>query len=209
MEADPIDGLALARGGTSVDRTTSADGPILPSEEEQWILEAARGDLRAFEKLYRAYVGRIYALCLRMSGDRGTAEDLTQEVFVRLWQRIGSFERRSRFFTWLFRLAVNLAIDRLRGETRRADLESTDEEPERRPAPPRGLPAEERIDLERAIGGLPPGARVAFVLHDVEGYRHEEIAAMTGIAAGTSRAQLHRARRLLRERMRCANRKTT
>ncbi|MBD3162562.1 MAG: sigma-70 family RNA polymerase sigma factor [Candidatus Eisenbacteria bacterium] len=198
---DRTGGLAIARGGTSVDRPTSASEPVLRIEEDRWIEEASRGDLQAFEKLYRTYSGRIYALCLRLAGDAGLAEDLTQDAFVRAWQRIGRFERRSRFFTWLFRLTVNLAIDRIRWETRRSGLESSDEEMERHPAPPRGFTTEGRIDLERAIGALPPGARVVFVLHDVEGYKHEEIAEMTGIAVGTSKAQLHRARRLLRERL--------
>jgi len=164
------------------------------------VARAKRGDVAAFEDLYRAHVGRVYALCLRIHANPTEAEDSTQEAFVRAWKKIGSFGERAAFGTWLHRLAVNVVLDRIRSEKRRS-VETVDpagvvdgELPERaRTDPAIG------IDLERAIAGLPPGARTAFVLHDVEGYRHREIAEMTGTAEGTWKAQLHRARRLLRE----------
>ncbi len=167
---------------------------------------AQRGDVGAFEKLYRSHVGRVYALCLRMHAHREDAEDSVQEVFVRAWQRIGGFEGRSAFSTWLHRLAVNVVLDRKRALRRRlAEVPASGDEPgsdplsrhAARPVDP-GI----GVDLERAIAALPDGARLAFVLHDVEGFRHREIAEMTGTAEGTSKAQLHRARRLLREALR-------
>lgn len=160
---------------------------------------AQRGDFEAFEELYRGNVARVYTLCLRLCAEAGRAEEYTQDVFVRLWEKLGSFRGDSAFSTWLHRLAVNLVLDRLRSERRRSAwlLETDDPVPlagaVRAPEP--GM----RLDLERAIRSLPPGARAVFVLHDVEGYRHQEIAKLTGLAEGTSKAQLHRARRLLRE----------
>lgn len=166
--------------------------------EAQLVGRARGGDVQAFERLYRASVGRVHAVVLRMVGDAGLAEEVTQDVFVRAWRGLEGFEGRSRFDTWVHRMAVNRAIDALRARKRNV-LERLEEGEEGKPFP---SPAPGRVDLERAIAGLPPGARVVFVLHDVEGFQHEEIAAMTGIAAGTSKAQLHRARKLLRERLR-------
>lgn len=163
---------------------------------------ARRRERDAFEALYRASVGRVLALCKRLCGDPERAQDLTQEVFLRVWQRIDRFEGRSGFFTWLYRVTVNRVTDALRADIRRdaREVQMGDE-----PAP-LGVPGArgrqiEPVDLERAIATLPAGARVVFVLHDVEGYRHAEIAEITGIAPGTSKAQLHRARRLLRARL--------
>jgi RNA polymerase sigma-70 factor (ECF subfamily) len=162
------------------------------------IRQAQAGDSEAFETLYREHAGRVYALCLRLSGDRARAEELVQDVFIRVWERLHSFRGESAFSSWLHRVAVNVVMMSFRAGGRR----------ERRVAPVEDLTAVDRggagnpglrLDLEAAIAALPEGARVAFVLHDVEGYRHEEIAAMTGIAVGTSKAQLFRARRLLRE----------
>jgi RNA polymerase sigma-70 factor (ECF subfamily) len=170
-----------------------------PAEPDAITLERARSrDLAAFEQLHRAYVGRVYGLCLRLCGDAGRAEDLVQDVFLRVWQKIETFEGRSRFTTWLYRLTVNRVTDAMRAELSRmgsrATVELTDELPAATaPAPDSGL------DLEGAIRKLPAGARLVFVLHDVEGYGHEEIAGMAGIAEGTSKSQLYRARRLLRE----------
>jgi RNA polymerase sigma-70 factor (ECF subfamily) len=160
------------------------------------VRRAQDGDESAFEQLYRENVGRVYALCLRLSGDQARAEELTQDVFVRAWEKLSSYRGESAFFSWLYRLAVNVAWGDLRSERRRTTrLVTTAELPERSDdAPPPGL----RLDLERAIATLPPGARTAFVLYDIEGFEHEEIAKMTGWATGTSKAQLHRARRLLR-----------
>jgi RNA polymerase sigma-70 factor (ECF subfamily) len=144
-------------------------------------------------------VGRVHALCRRLCGDRGRAEDLTQDVFVRAWQRLGTFRGESLFSSWLHRLAVNVVLGEERSRSRRLDLARPAEDIA---ALELGGPDPERTgsgDLERAIAALPPGAREVFVLHDVEGYRHEEIAEMTGRSAGTCKAQLHRARSLLRE----------
>jgi len=161
---------------------------------------ARRGDAAAFEAVYRAHVGRVHALCLRLAGDRDAAEEATQEVFVRAWQRLAGFEGRSALSTWLHRLAVNVVVDRQRAaRSRPLDLRSgEDGEAVMRLASPSPRP-ERTLDLERAIAALPERARLAFVLHDIEGYRHREIAEMTGTAEGTWKAQLHRARRLLRE----------
>jgi RNA polymerase sigma-70 factor (ECF subfamily) len=160
---------------------------------------AQQGDQDAFEQLYRLHAGRVYALCLRMAGDAVEARQLTQDVFVRAWERLGRFRAESVFSTWLYRLAVNvvLADRRAAGRRERRVVAASDAPFHEGAAGGDWTP--ERLDLERAIAALPPGARAVFVLYDIEGYGHEEIAALTGIAVGTSKAQLHRARRLLRE----------
>lgn len=175
---------------------------------ERWLDAARGGEVGAFEQLYRLYAGRVYALCLRLAGDAGEAEELAQDAFVRAWERLGSFRGESAFSSWLHRLTVNVVLGtwRSRGRERKRlvaidDWARADESDEPRELPlaaPAG-PEGSRLDLERAIAGLPRGARAVFVLHDVEGYRHREIADLTGLATGTSKAQLHRARRLLRE----------
>lgn len=163
------------------------------------VRRAQQGETAAFEQLYREHVGRVYALCLRMAGDRGRAEELTQDVFVRAWEKLGSFQGRSSFGTWLHRLAVNVVLGERRSEGVRVHRVFGTDAPEKFETAGRPPEPGHRMDLERAVAALPPGARAAFVLHDVEGYRHEEIAEMQGSAVGTSKAQLHRARRLLRE----------
>lgn len=166
---------------------------------DQLVERAQRGDLDAFEALYRRESGRIYALCLRMAGDTSVAEELTQDVFVRVWQKLDQFRFKSAFGTWVHRLAVNVVLQRLRTEKRRAKrFHQTDDLQRFDAGGPRATPGK-RIDLERALETLPPGARTVFLLHDVEGYKHEEIAELTGSAVGTSKAQLHRARKLLRK----------
>jgi len=157
---------------------------------------AQSGDQQAFERLYRAHVGRVYGLALRMAGP-DVAEEATQDVFVRAWEKLGSFRGEAAFGTWLHRLAVNhlLSLRTRRGRERaRLDEEEgvLDRQAARRETP------EVAMDLDAAIGRLPDGARQIFVLYDVEGYKHEEIGEMLGIAVGTSKAQLHRARMLLR-----------
>jgi RNA polymerase sigma-70 factor (ECF subfamily) len=159
---------------------------------------AQRGERRAFESLYREHVGRVYALCLRMSGDADRAEELTQDVFVRAWSRLSSFRGDSAFGTWLHRIAVTAVLQKRRGDKRRELRIETRENLELESAATRERPAE-KLDLERAVAGLPEGARAVFLLHDVQGYKHHEIADMMGLAVGTTKAQLHRARRLLRE----------
>jgi RNA polymerase sigma-70 factor (ECF subfamily) len=160
---------------------------------------AVGGDIEAFEELYRANVGRVYALCLRMAGDSTLAEELAQEAFVRAWQKLGSFRGASAFSTWLHRVTVNVVLGHRRSATRReARVRSVGDDLPRDVAGPQPGTAES-IDLERAISSLPDGARRVFVLHDVEGFRHREISRLMGIAVGTSKAQLHRARKLLRK----------
>lgn len=162
---------------------------------------AAGGDRRAFERLYRSHVDRIFSVCVRMVGDRGRAEELTQDVFVRAWEKLETFRGDAAFGTWLHRLAVNVVLNERQSEKRRRQREDDGTEDMDafashtvRPLPVPGL----SLDLERAIATLPPGARKVFVLHDVEGYTHEEIGGMLGVTAGGCKAQLHRARMLLR-----------
>ena len=159
---------------------------------------AARGDRRAFERLYHANVDRVYSVCVRMTGDRATAEELTQDVFVRAWEKLALFRGESAFSTWLHRLAVNVVLTARKSAGRRtAHAGGGDDVIDATPGRP--LATGDRMDLEAAIAQLPPGARRVFVLHDVEGYKHEEIAEQLGVTAGGSKAQLHRARMLLRE----------
>jgi RNA polymerase sigma-70 factor (ECF subfamily) len=163
------------------------------------VRRAQAGDHAAFRTLYQEQVGRVYAVYLRLSGDPAEASERTQDVFVRAWERLGSFRGESALSTWLHRLAVDAVLEARRRAARREARVASSADPaglEQTPAP---LAQAGSPDLERAIAALPAGARLVFVLHDVEGYQHDEIAAMTGIAEGTSKAQLHRARRLLRE----------
>jgi len=170
--------------------------------ESEWIARARGGDMAAFESLYRAHVGRVHGLCLRMTGHQQTAEDLTQETFVSAWRSLSTFEGRSGFGTWLHRIAVNAALARGRSPQGRGEVSLTNDEGEDRELEsPAEMDTATPLDLERAIGTLPPGARDVMVLHGVYGYSHEEAAEMLGVAVGTCKAQLHRARRLLRERM--------
>jgi RNA polymerase sigma-70 factor, ECF subfamily len=163
------------------------------------VARAAHGDRRAFERIYRSHVDRVFSVCVRMVGDRGTAEELTQDVFVRAWEKLNTFRGDSQFNTWLHRLTVNVVLNARQAEGRRRKrqdegIEDMDAIADVRPLPVPGL----SLDLEAAIAALPLGARKVFVLHDVEGYTHEEIGEMLGVTAGGCKAQLHRARMLLR-----------
>jgi RNA polymerase sigma-70 factor (ECF subfamily) len=170
--------------------------------ESEWIAQARDGDMAAFECLYRAHVGRVHGLCLRMTRHPETAEDLTQETFVSAWRSLSAFEGRSGFGTWLHRIAVNAVLARGRSPQGRGEVSLTTEDGEDREfESPAEMDTALPLDLERAIGTLPAGARDVMVLHGVYGYSHEETAGMLGVAVGTCKAQLHRARRLLRERM--------
>jgi RNA polymerase sigma-70 factor (ECF subfamily) len=160
---------------------------------------AVGGDVEAFEELYRANVGRVYALCLRMAGDPTLAEELAQEAFVRAWQKLGSFRGASAFSTWLHRVTVNVVLGHRRSATRREARVRAVGDDFPHDVAGRQPRTAESIDLERAISSLPDGARRVFVLHDVEGFRHREISRLMEIAVGTSKAQLHRARKLLRK----------
>ena len=175
-----------------------------PSKDSA-VSRAQSGDVDAFGELYRDHAGRVFALCLRMSGDRVRAEELMQDVFVRAWERLASFRGDASFGSWLHRLAVNVVLTESRTDRRRnarvtlAEDLGAAEAGAGRAAAQQGADPGLGIDLERAIAGLPPGARMAFVLHDVEGFSHAEIATLSGLAEGTIRAQLHRARKLLME----------
>jgi RNA polymerase sigma-70 factor, ECF subfamily len=163
------------------------------------VARAAAGDARAFEAVYRTHLPRVHSLVRRMTAGRD-ADELTQDVFVRLWQKIGSFRGDSSFSTWLHRLAVNVVIERFRtDQARRARLRDGEDIFEMLPAPPQTRDI--GMDFEAALEKLPDGAREIFVLHDVEGYKHHEIATLLEISAGTSKAQLHRARMMLRKHL--------
>ena len=182
---------------TSLPQASAA--PLL-FDERTLVTRAQRGDVAAFEALYREHSGRVFALCLRLSADRTVARELAQDVFVRAWDALPEFRGEAGLGTWLHRIAVNEMLMRERSERRRGARTSANEDVEAELAAP-AVDVGAAIDLERAIASLPPGVRRAFVLHDVEGYSHQEIADMTGLAAGTLRAQLHRARQLLTRRL--------
>jgi RNA polymerase sigma-70 factor (ECF subfamily) len=196
----------MARALSLVRHEASVDAPRLALGDDGLVDRARRGDVDAFEQLYRAHAGRVYALCLRLAADPVVARELTQDTFVKAWDALPRFRADASVTTWLHRIAVNALLERRRGEKRRAarvSLAGDEDEGEGdgESDVAGGVLAPDvatAIDLERAIGALPPGVRRAFVLHAVEGYTHEEIATMTGLAAGTLRAQLHRARQLLK-----------
>jgi RNA polymerase sigma-70 factor, ECF subfamily len=164
---------------------------------------AMAGDaMSGFEDIYRKHYRRVYSICLRMTGNIAEAEDLTQEVFIQLHRKIGSFRGEAAFTTWLHRLTVNQVLMHFRKRSVRSELTTDDGEMPDSIDPetinPESMPIVDRIALESAIAQLPPGYRTVFVLHDVEGYEHEEIAKMLGCSAGTSKSQLHKGRLKLR-----------
>lgn len=187
-----VAGSGLEDGAAAVTGDTLAD-------EEAWIGRARRADVTAFETLYRAHVDRVYGLCLRMTGNTSEAEDCTQEAFIQAWRQLPNFRGDSALGTWLHRIAVNAVLGRMRKSRREQDRIRIVGE---------AYPAVESIgdssgirDLEEAMESLPSGARHVFVLHAVYGYSHEETGEMLGIASGTSKAQLHRAKRLLAQQL--------
>lgn len=180
-----------------------------PNEQSQVITRAQAGDEQAFAVLYEQHKRRVYSLCLRMTGDTAEAEDLTQEAFLQLFRKIASFRGESAFSTWLHRLVVNVVLMRLRKKgIQKVSLDEVDnsqEEPVKREYGEddrRLLGSIDRIALNDAIEGLPPGYRAIFVLHDVEGYEHNEIAEIMNCSVGNSKSQLHKARLKLRELLR-------
>lgn len=185
-----------ARTATPVDDAKAA----AQASEQRDVQAAAKGDTKAFERLYRAHVGKVYGLCWRLcDGDSAKADQAAQDAFVRAWEKLGSFRGESAFGTWLHRLTVNVVL----GEHRLLKRWTTFEDAEQAGAPePSHHPSAslgDRMDVERALTRLPKGARAVLLLHDLEGWQHDEIAAATGIAVGTSKAQLHRARKLMKE----------
>ena len=179
----------------SLERSSSSEGEAAGDDASD-VAAAATGDVRAFERVYRRHVARIHSTAVRMLGQE-EADDATQDVFVRAWQRLGQFRGDSAFGTWLFRLAVNVMLSRrevvaIRHKRHVDDSELVESLSAAAASPDLGL------DFQAAIARLPPGMRQIFVLHDIEGYKHDEIAAMLGIAQGTSKSQLHRVRMILR-----------
>ena len=162
---------------------------------------AAAGDRRAFERLYRLHVSRVFSLCARMLNDPARAEELTQDVFVRAWEKLHLFRGEAAFGTWLHRMTVNVVLNARKSEGRLRSRFEDDDGDGMDALPARPLAPGDRMDLDAAIAKLPRGARRVFILYDVEGYKHEEIAEMLGVTTGATKAQLHRARMLLRERL--------
>ena len=167
-------------------------------DEHDLINRARVGDMAAFEAIYRTHSPTVYVLCLRLSGGVKTdATELLQDVFVRAWRGLAAFRGDSALSSWLHRLTVNAMLERARGNSRRLAKVISIEEDAGMDAPSMPGDPDLRMDLESAIALLPEGARVAFVLHDIEGYQHQEIAAQLGVATGTIKAQVHRAHKLL------------
>lgn len=200
MAPEPVSTPLVSPTSVPVAASSAAD------PEAALVARARAGELGAFEALYRRHGGRIFALCLRMSGDGERGRELAHDVFVRAWEKLASFRGDSSFGTWLHRLAVNVVLEQSRSERRRRlrfplarDMDDGDGDVIDDAPTPVAADPDARIDLEHAIARLPPAARRVFVLHDVSGYRHGEIARALDIAEGTVRAHLHRARHLLME----------
>jgi len=169
------------------------------TEESVWIRRAQKSDSRAFESLYKLHIGRVYGICLRMTANVSEAEDCAQEAFIQAWNKLDKFRGGSAFSTWLHRIAVNTVLGRIRKSQREQDrilavAQLAD-------SPIDAGDSGELRDLSDAVGKLPQGARNVFVLHAIYGYSHDETGAMLGIAAGTSKAQLHRAKRMLAQQL--------
>lgn len=164
---------------------------------------AARGDMQAFEMIYRRYHPRVFSLCLRMTKNATQAEDLAQEVFVQLFRKINTFRGESSFSTWLHRLTVNQVLMQFRKPAVRAERAMDDDSPEEAAVGgtenPGRMSVIDRISLQEAVAQLPPGYRMVFILHDVEGYEHGQIARILGCSIGTSKSQLHKSRMRLRQ----------
>jgi RNA polymerase sigma-70 factor (ECF subfamily) len=174
--------------------------------EAEAIERARQGDAEAFEVLYNLHKRRVYSLCLRMTANTAEAEDLTQEAFLQLFRKIGTFRGESAFSTWLHRMAVNVVLMQLRKKSLpvvslEETLETEDEAPKKELGAQDAVLAGsvDRLQLQRAVADLPPGYRTIFVLHDVEGYEHNEIAGLVGCSIGNSKSQLHKARLKLRD----------
>jgi len=171
------------------------------ADERALVESAKRGSQSAFEALYRNHVGKVYGLCLRMTANRATAEDCTQEAFIQAWRSLPAFQSRSAFGTWLHRIAVNAVLAQGRRRSDRLGAAASADDEAAALADPAVGDDGTVLDLEAEIGRLPPGARQVLVLVGLYGYSHEEAATMLGIAVGTCKSQLHRARQLLGERL--------
>jgi RNA polymerase sigma-70 factor, ECF subfamily len=186
-----------------------AEPEPVPLSDHALAIAAGQGDVGAFEQLYERHNRRVFSLCLRMTQNVAEAEDLAQEAFIQLFRKIGSFRGDSAFTTWLHRLTVNQCLMHFRKKS--VKLERTTEEGEtpvqvvRGTENPNRMPVLDRIALDNALKQLPPGYRTVFILHDIEGHEHEEIARILGVAVGTSKSQLHKARMKLRRILRAQN----
>ncbi len=198
----------LARNRPSAPNASASRQTTTPVTEAEAIRLAQQGDAAAFEYLYQLHSRRVYALCLRMVNNPADAEDLMQEAFLQLFRKVGTFRGESAFSTWLHRMTVNVVLMRLRKKSLPvASLEETTEPDEETGGPRKdiGAPdlrlsgAVDRVNLERSVEKLPPGYRTVFVLHDVQGYEHNEIAKIMGCSVGNSKSQLHKARTRLRD----------
>jgi RNA polymerase sigma-70 factor (ECF subfamily) len=188
-------GVDESEAGSELERARRA------ADERALVESARRGSTAAFEALYRNHVAKVFGLCLRMTANRATAEDCTQDAFIQAWRSLPSFESRSAFGTWLHRIAVNAVLAQARRRSERlGDESSADEAAARLPDPDSGDDAGV-LDLERAIATLPAGARQVLVLVGIYGHSHEEAAEMLGVAVGTCKSQLHRARQMLTGRL--------
>ena len=187
--------MAETEAGSELERARRA------AEERALVAAAARGSTVAFEQLYRIHVGKVYGLCLRMTANTATAEDCTQDTFVQAWRNLPTFERRSRFGTWLHRIAVNAVLAQGRRRQESLGRDASVDELAVDLADPGIADAGMLRDLEAEIARLPAGARRVLVLAGLYGYSHEETASMLGIAVGTCKAQLHRARQILSARL--------
>ncbi len=193
----------------SAEKSTTPKAAIERERETELVRKAQQGEEAAFEQLYQAHKRRVFSLCLRMIGNVSQAEDLSQQAFLQLFRKIGSFRGQSAFSTWLHRLVVNVVLMQLRKKgLNLVPLEDTDSSQEERPRKEYGTidrhlsGSVDRITIQRAIDDLPPGYRRIFVLHDVEGFEHHEIAKMTNCSVGNSKSQLHKARLKLRDSLR-------
>ncbi len=188
----------MAAGATGGNRVAAVTEQGL-IDEQDWVERARQADTAAFESLYRLHIDRVYGLCLRMTGNASEAEDCTQEAFIQAWNKLSKFRGDSAFGTWLHRIAVNSVLGRIRKSRREQDRMQavTDISP----APETVGDSGNFEDLQNAVDDLPDGARHVFVLHAVYGYSHDETGEMLGIATGTSKAQMHRAKRLLAQNL--------
>jgi len=206
VRMDPVTPVKTAKSKSAA--KTALKKVVVPQISEAEAIDKAKGgDAYSFEILYSMHKRRVYSLCLRMTGNTAEAEDLTQEAFLQLYRKIATFRGESAFSTWLHRLSVNVVLMHLRKKgLPEVSLEET-LEPQQEDGPKRDIGARDnvlagsidRVNLERAIESLPPGYRIIFVLHDVEGYEHNEIAEMMGCSIGNSKSQLHKARMKLRD----------
>lgn len=189
--------LHLISDSGPVDGSSEMPEGSRPATSADTVKRILAGDIDAFEPIYRAHSGLIFGLCLRMSGDAVLAQELTQSVFVRAWERLHSFRGDAAFGSWLHRIAVNVVLEQLRSDRRRSARVVIESDATSDLETAVAKSADERLDIDDAISRLPRGARVAFVLYAIEGYSYEEMSMLTGLAMGTLRAQVFRARQLL------------